>query len=796
MRKLLPKPIIAGALISAFPALLVMSAAKETPNTSPASSSMPADSAAAIAGSSSCRDCHATFYELWSTSFHGLAMQPYTPLLARTHLQPQREEIAVGQHRYLAEIEGPAGLVRERGPEGEKRYPIVHVMGGKNVYYFLTPLDRGRLQVLPVAYDVRRREWYDTAASAMRHFSDVRDQPLDWRDPLYTFNTSCYGCHVSQLAKNYNLATDTYHTTWAEPGINCETCHGPAAEHVRVFNEAPPGHPPEELHLISTKTLTADQRNALCAPCHAKMSPITDSFMPGERYFDHYDLTGLENPDFYPDGRDLGENYTYTSWLRSPCLKNEKFDCLHCHTSSGRYRFKSENPNGACLPCHQERVENATAHTHHKADSPGSLCISCHMPMTEFARILRSDHSMHPPTPAATLAFKSPNACNICHTDKDAAWADEHVRQWHADDYQAPILYKAGLIDAARRNDWKRLPEMLAILKSKDRDEVYAASLVRLLRGCGDERKWPALIEAMKDSSPLVRSSAADALDGRFTPETIPALIGATRDEYRLVRVRAAAALAGLPPESLNEQDRRSLASATSEFVSAMNSRPDDFASHYNLGNFHMERRDLQQAISSFEISARLRPDHIAPLVNVSLAYNELRQNDKAEQALRRALKVEPASAAANLNLGLLMAEMRQSDEAEKALRAALKADPRLAVAAYNLGILLSADRIDEAIDFCRKAAELQPNEPKYAYTAAFFQYQNGDAEAAARTLQPLVDRQMNYPDAYALLGQIFENVGRKEKAIEAYRKALDLKDVPNEVRAQFAEKIRSLSQP
>ena len=44
-----------------------------------------------FAGSRSCRECHAKFYELWSTSFHGLAMQPYTPELAKTKLTPQNE---------------------------------------------------------------------------------------------------------------------------------------------------------------------------------------------------------------------------------------------------------------------------------------------------------------------------------------------------------------------------------------------------------------------------------------------------------------------------------------------------------------------------------------------------------------------------------------------------------------------------------------------------------------------------------------------------------------------------------
>ena len=83
------------------------------------------------------------------------------------------------------------------------------------------------------------------------------------------------------------------------------------------------------------------------------------------------------------------------------------------------------------------------------------------MPMTEFARMKRSDHSMRPPTPAATLAYKSPNACNLCHTDKDATWADEKVRKWRKRDYQAPVLHRTALIDAARERDWSRLPEML-----------------------------------------------------------------------------------------------------------------------------------------------------------------------------------------------------------------------------------------------------------------------------------------------------------------------------------------------
>jgi len=197
-------------------------------------------SAEAYAGSVSCRPCHEEFYRLWASSRHGLAMQPYTAAFAAQNLSPQTTPVHIGDYTYLAQLGQNQGWVLEQGPPGKRKYPIAHVMGGKNVYYFLTSLSRGRLQVLPVAYDVHGRKWFDTAASGVRHFGRARpDSPLHWTDPFYTFNTSCHGCHVSQLSTNYDPATDSYKTTWTEPGINCQTCHGPG----RVPRQVHPSEP-------------------------------------------------------------------------------------------------------------------------------------------------------------------------------------------------------------------------------------------------------------------------------------------------------------------------------------------------------------------------------------------------------------------------------------------------------------------------------------------------------------------------------------------------------------------------
>lgn len=757
--------------------------------------SAPSHSSQGYTGSTSCRQCHEKFYQLWSTSHHGLALQPYTVELAREKLSSQTEDIVIGDYRFRADIAGENGWVIERGPEGEKKYRIDHAMGGKNVYYFLTARDRGRLQTLPVAYDVNKKEWFDMAASGVRHLPGQTDEPINWRDWQYTFNTACYGCHVSQVSTNYDLETDTYRTVWKEPGINCETCHGPADEHIRVCEAAPKGTVPKDLKIIrGGRDFSKEQNNATCSSCHAKAVVLTDTFQPGDKFFDHFGLVTLENSDYYPDGRDLGENYTYTSWLMSPCVKSGKLDCLHCHTSSGRYKFKAEEKaNQACMPCHNEKVDNSAEHTHHKADSPGNKCIACHMPMTDFARMRRSDHSMLPPAPAATIAFKSPNACNLCHSDKDAAWADREVRKWRTRDYQAPLVNRASLIDAARKRNWGRLREMLDYLTDKGRDEIVATSLVHLVSHAGDSRVAPALFKALKDPSPLIRAAAVTALQNVPTKESFVALAEATGDDYRLVRVRAAASLAGYQNIPLADDDKKRVEAASKEYLASILSRPDQWDSHYNLGNYYLDRRDFKRAVASYETAIKMEPRGVLAMVNEAMAYARMGENQKANDALQRALKIAPDNAAANFNMGLLKAEANDLVAAEKHLRAALKTDPQMAQAAYNLCVILSKDRLAEAVDFCGRAAELRPDQPRYAYTLAFYQQQKGDLHKASGVLDGLITKYPAYTDAYMLLGGIYEKQGKKAEAMSVYAKGLAVEGIPDQYKLRMKLRLDAL---
>jgi tetratricopeptide (TPR) repeat protein len=401
---------------------------------------------------------------------------------------------------------------------------------------------------------------------------------------------------------------------------------------------------------------------------------------------------------------------------------------------------------------------------------------------------------MLPPSPAATIAFKSPNACNLCHSDKDAAWADRYVREWRGRDYQAPVLHRAGLIDAARKRDWTRLPEMLAYLESKDHDPVFATSLIRLLMPCQNPSKWPVILKAMKDPSPLVRGAAAESLAVMPSMDAFQTLIDATGDDYRLVRVRAAMALTSFQGIPIREGDLDAVKKATGEYLDSMISRPDQWSSHYNLGNYFLNRGDLPLALEAYETALRLEPRAVMPMVNISIAYAQKGEEAKAEESLRKALEIEPTNSAANFNMGLLKAEQKDLAEAEQYLRAALKADPTMAEAAYNLGVLVATDRIDEAIRLLQIATELRSGQPKYAYTLAFYQNQKGDTDGAISVLRGVIERQPAYGDAYLLLGEICEKQGKQKEAEALLRQALDREDLLRQDRYRLEAKLQELS--
>ena len=747
-------------------------------------------------GSESCKPCHERFYDLWADSHHGLAMQPVTAGFVEDNIHSFNERVKIGNEFFEVSYSNDTLFFNEILPSGEnEEYPAVHVMGGKYIYYFLTPLSGGRLQVLPLAYDCDTDTWYNNPQSGVRHFENIEDAALDWKNHLYTFNTTCYNCHVSQLKTNYNLENNTYNTTWSEPGINCETCHGPSREHIEVCVKAGEGNIPDDLKIIQTSEYTPEQHNAACASCHAKASVIAESFSPGAKFYDHFDLVTLENPDFYADGRDLGENYTMTTWEMNKCADKSDLHCATCHTSSGRNRFAGEKANEACMPCHSDKVNNVSAHSFHEEDSEGSKCVSCHMPKTVFARMDRSDHSFRPPMPEATIAFGSPNACNICHVDESPGWAAKEISKTHRREYQQETIQNGLLIRKAREADWSELDEILEGLSSGSFNEVFATSFIRLLENCNDTRKWPVLIEMTMHESPLVRGAAAHSLYMSNSRKSFDRLMELLDDELRVVRLNAAYALSSFPPRFINDSNREKISHALNEYEKSMVVRPDSWSAYYNLGNYYTNLNAPEKALDAYETSISIYPEALMPMVNAGYVYSLQGKYKESEELFLRALSFEPRHEAALLNIALLYGETGQAAKAIDYFRRLLDIDPGNSLAAYNLAILVSSNDIDEAVTLSRLAMQNSPGNPKYSYTHAFYVNSAGDGENAKRILAKTISTNPGFFDSYLLLAAILQNQGQAGKAISLLKNAMEKEYFNNKQKQVLSGRIKQLEE-
>ena len=113
---------------------------------------------------------------------------------------------------------------------------------------------------------------------------------------------------------------------------------------------------------------------------------------------------------------------------------------------------------------------------------------------------------------------------------------------------------------------------------------------------------------------------------------------------------------------------------------------------------------------------------------------------------------------------------------AEKIYRAILKQYPKHHQTLTNLGtVLLGLERMQEALEFLRKALNQQPNAAMTHYLIAWaLQMLDRNEEALARANRAIA-LNPKLPDAHATLSRVLANLGRYDEAIGALSRAIDL---------------------
>ncbi len=76
----------------------------------------------------------------------------------------------------------------------------------------------------------------------------------------------------------------------------------------------------------------------------------------------------------------------------------------------------------------------------------------------------------------------------------------------------------------------------------------------------------------------------------------------------------------------------------------------------------------------------------------------------------------------------------------------------------------MADDRMEEALEWCRRAAVLEPGDPRNAYTLAFYLDASGDRAAALRVLRDLIELHPTDGDARDLLATFTEESDDRQR--------------------------------
>ena len=113
--------------------------------------------------------------------------------------------------------------------------------------------------------------------------------------------------------------------------INCEACHGPGAAHVafwRAAAEDPQLAMQPERSLPDLSRLSPRQQVEACAQCHALKVPLRSGYVPGDDYWDYYELRLIDTDDaFWPDGLAKKLAYPYLQFGSSACFLMAGLTC-------------------------------------------------------------------------------------------------------------------------------------------------------------------------------------------------------------------------------------------------------------------------------------------------------------------------------------------------------------------------------------------------------------------------------------------------------------------------------------
>ena len=738
----------------------------------------PTTAVATYVGEERCAQCHAEQVQAWRTSYHAQAMQVASDssvLGDFNNAHFAKDGVTSSFFKKDAKF-----YVRTDDPDGKRQdYELPYTFGVSPLQQYLVRFPKGRMQSFVVAWDSRNNQ-----QNGQHWFHLYPDQTITPADPLHwtgrnqTWNYMCADCHSTNLRKNYDLAKDSYATTWSDIDVSCESCHGPGSNHVawaqaRKEGSYKPSNGTDGLGVDlkpangswsvsqpDTGTMhwkgQARSHNEIntCAPCHSRRHPITSEFQPGQPFLDAYVPSLLEDGVYYPDGQILEEDYEWGSFVQSK-MYHESVTCSDCHDPHTA-KLPATSLNAVCGKCHSLVKFGSEQHHHHKADSAGALCVNCHMPTKTYMVVdVRRDHSFRVPRPDSSVAYGTPNACNQCHKDKSSGWAVDTVVKWYGPNRRHEAHFVEA-IDAGRRSLPNAEKELTALIQDPTKPGIARATALSLLPAYLTPASMPAVQTALRDNDALVRSQAVRALEPLPPQQRAGLAAPLLGDPVRSVRIETARLLAGTSPDLLQDNQKTALDRDISELIASEMASAERPENHMNLALLYAQMGRTTDAESELTTALRLDPKFVPAMVNFADLYRQQQRDAEGQQWLENAIKVAPDAAEPVYALGLLKVRQKQYQEALSLLAKAAMLQPSNSRYSYVYAVALnSTGHADGAIAVLEQAHQRRPADRQVLAGLIAFERDKGNLPSAITYAQQLVQLNPNDPDAQATLAQL-----------------------------------------
>ncbi len=702
-------------------------------------------SATEYVGAKQCKNCHQQEYTLWQGSHHDMAMKHANKgsVLGDFNnvslkFSEKKNRFFRKKKQYWVNIQGPDGKLHD--------YQIKYTFGFEPLQQYMVEFDDGRVQLIPYAWDSRSKQkggqrWFNLYPEFTK-----KNQEFYWTNTGQNWNYMCADCHSTNVQKNFNVADNSYDTTWSEINVACEACHGPAGEHIKwSLNKTNPDKidhsgfdrdiskpvtqwlKEKNNPILQPEAIHQTQQNMMCAQCHSRHTQLSDAdYLTSNTFGDRYLLNLINQENYCSDGQVYDEVYVYGSFLQSKMHK-KGVACSNCHEPHSAQLILPKET--LCLQCHEAKTYNTKKHHHHAENSSGAQCVNCHMPETTYMQIdQRADHGWHIPRPDLALKLGTPDTCLTCHNDKDSQWSNQQANKWYPNSTIGEQSDFATAFTLADINQPQASMELAKISQDKNYAGIVRASALERMQNAPDQNSLISIARAIKDKDELIRLGAVQGAQNMPQTERWKLLEPMLADKVLAVRTEAAAALAPLWP-NLSEQQQIKLQPALDDYLKIQDFNSDRGFAHTNRGNMLTYMGRYTEAEDAYDQSIRIEPSHSTAYVNKADLYRRQGNENKNIATLKQGIKAQPDGGDLYYSLGLSMIRSKNRPAAIDYLKKATEVEPLNSNYFYVYALSLVNTQPAQAQRVMRKTYQLSGN-PQHLYALCNMQIEQKSFQA------------------------------------------------------------------